>query len=104
MRDIPLVEIEMSVRLDNILRKVGGYETLNQIDEEALKKIKNQRGCGKKSYIELKNILTTYRLEQYNEYDRIVKENEAYLNAIINFKSAFYKLIDLSNINWRAAK
>lgn len=77
MREIPLVEIPMSVRLDNILRKGGGYKTLNQIDEEALKRIKKLRGCGKVVFGELERILLAYRLDnQYRLENNIIDEDK----------------------------
>jgi hypothetical protein len=104
MKDVPLTEIEMSVRLDNILRKVGGYEWLSEINDQALNKIRLQKGCGKKSYKELTDILAYYKEQKQNEYAKIVKEHDDYLNAIINFKRAFYELIDLAHLNWRKSK
>ena len=103
MRDIPLVEIPMSVRLDNILRKAG-YSNLQQIDKHALEKIKLQRGCGKKSFNELLNIIESDDYDQNAEYEQTCKEHQTYLNAIIDFKIAFYQLIDLANINWSKIK
>jgi hypothetical protein len=77
MREIPLVEIPMSVRLDNILRKGGGYKTLNQIDEEALERIKKLRGCGKQTYNELERILLAHRLDyQYRLENNIIDEDK----------------------------
>lgn len=98
MRDIPLIEIEMSVRLDNILRKVGGYEWLSEIDDEALKKIRFQRGCGKKSYNELKNILTVYRLQEKKDIDRITEERNLYLKAIKDFRESISAIYNIANV------
>jgi len=103
MRDIPLVEIPMSVRLDNILRKAG-YSNLQQIDKHALEKIKAQRGCGKRSFNELLKILEFNDYDQHAEWEQTWKEHQTYLNAIIDFKLAFYKLVDLANINWSKIK
>ena len=103
LRDIPLEDIEMSVRLDNILKKAG-YSNLQQIDDDAVAKIKAQRGCGKRSFNELLNIIESEEDDQYTEYEQTFDENQALVNAIKNFKSAFYKLIDLGNSNGRNFK
>jgi hypothetical protein len=92
MREIPLVEIPMSVRLDNILRKGGGYKTLNQIDEEALERIKKLRGCGKLTYNELERILLAYRLDdQYRLENNIIHEDKT--KQEFHFDSEWEKVI-----------
>jgi len=94
MREIPLVEIPMSFRLDNILRKGGGYKTLNQIDEEALLRIKKLRGCGKLTYNELERILLAYRLDdQYRLEHNIIHKDKT--KQEFDFDSEWEEVIKL---------
>ena len=55
-KDIPILSIDISVRLDNVLRKLN-IETFGDLDQKFLSEIRQTKNCGQKTVDELRDVI-----------------------------------------------
>ena len=87
LKDVPILTIDISVRLDNVLRSLN-IQTLGDLDQKSLSAIKQTKNCGRKTINELCDVIEQISGTLYLEEFTFTSEE----NKNIVIPKAFEKL------------